>query len=145
MQKMNFRQVMNAPIEKVWDVLWRNETYKQWTAAFSEGSTVVTNWNKGDKVLFLDGQGQGMVSRIAEVQPPTYMSFEHLGMVKDGVEDLESLAVKQWAGARETYTLTQQGSSTQVEVELDITEEHAGYFNKTFPLALAKVKELSEG
>ena len=99
MEKLKFKTVINAAPEKIWKVLWDDTTYRKWTSAFSEGSYAETDWKEGSKVLFLDGKGQGMVSRIAENRPNEYMSIEHLGEVKDGVEDTSSDRVKAWAGA----------------------------------------------
>lgn len=144
MEKIRFTTIINAPREKVWSVLWTDETYRAWTSAFSEGSCAVTDWKKGSKVLFMDGKGSGMVSRIYDLVPNEYMSFQHLGEVKDGVEDTTSERVQQWAGGRENYTLNTVGSTTELITELDMPVEFKDYFMNTFPLALQKVKELSE-
>lgn len=72
------------------------------------------------------------------------MSFEHLGVVKHGVEDTESESVKGWAGAKENYTLTEENGKTKLVVDLESTDEFKDYFIKTFPVALEKVKELAE-
>lgn len=144
MEKIRFTTIINAPREKVWSILWTDETYRAWTSAFSEGSCAVTDWKKGSKVLFMDGKGSGMVSRIYDLVPNEYMSFQHLGEVKDGVEDTTSERVQQWAGGRENYTLNTVGSTTELITELDMPVEFKDYFMNTFPLALQKVKELSE-
>lgn len=144
MEKQEFKIAIDAPREKVWNVLWNDETYRAWTKAFSEGSHVVTDWKKGSKVLFLDGKGMGMVSTIDETIPNEYMSFKHLGHVKDGVEDTESDEVKGWAGAHENYRLREAGGKTELIVDVDINDEFKDYFINTFPVALQKVKELAE-
>ena len=112
MEKLNFKTVINATPEKIWKVLWSNDTYPKWTSAFAEGSNAQTDWKEGSKVLFLNAECQGMVSRIAESRPNEYMSFEHLGEVTDGVEDTISERVKGWAGARENYTLKKVDGKT---------------------------------
>ena len=94
MDKMKFSTTINAPKEKVWKILWDDETYRKWTSVFSEGSYAQTDWKEGSKVLFLDGKGSGMVSKIETSRPNEFMSFLHLGVVKDGVEDTESEEVK---------------------------------------------------
>jgi uncharacterized protein YndB with AHSA1/START domain len=66
MERKEYQTRIKASREKVWEVLWGNETYPQWTSAFSEGSKVETTWEEGGKVLFLNGDNEGMVSRIAE-------------------------------------------------------------------------------
>lgn len=145
MEKTTFKATINAPREKVWEVLWGNNSYPQWTAPFSEGSKVETNWEKGSKVLFLDSKSNsGMVARIADKVPNEFMSFQHLGEVYNGVEDLTSDKVKAWAGAYENYTLTNVNGKTELLVEMDMVDEFKDYFTKAWPLALDKVKELSE-
>ena len=144
MEKQEFKIAIDAPREKVWNVLWADDTYREWTSPFSPGSHAETDWKKGSKVLFLDGKGMGMVSTIAENIPNEYMSFEHRGVVKDGVEDTESEEVKKWAGAHENYTLKNVSGKTELVVDMDINDEYKDMFTEIFPKALQKVKELSE-
>jgi len=144
MEKQHFKVAIDAPKEKVWDILWGETSYPAWTSAFSEGSRVETDWKEGSKVYFLDAKNEGMVSTIAEKKPNEFMSFKHLGMVMGGVEDLDSEKIKEWAGALENYTLKTVNGKTELMVDMDITEEYKDYFVKTWPKALEKVKELAE-
>jgi len=147
MEKMNFSVSINAPKEKVWKPLWEGASYRKWTSAFIEGSYAVTdNWKEGTKVLFLDAKGSGMVSMVTENKPNEYMSFKHLGEVRDGVEDISSEQAKQWNGATENYTLikTNTGTELKVEMEGNINNDFKEYFLKTWPEALEKVKQLAE-
>lgn len=145
MEKLNFSTSINAPKEKVWEVLWDDASYRKWTSAFTEGSYAVTdNWKEGTKVLFLDPKGSGMVSKVAANRPNEYMSFEHYGEVKDGVEDISSEKVREWAGAKENYTLRETDGKTELEVDMDISDEFKDMFISIWPNALEKVKELSE-
>ena len=145
MERKQFRISINAPKEKVWQTLWGKDTYPGWTAAFAEGSTVQTDdWKKDSKVLFVDGKGNGMVSTVAENIPYRYMSFKHLGEIKNGVEDTTSAGVTQWAGATENYTLEEEGDYTKVVVDMDIAEEFYEMFSQMWPKALNILKELAE-
>ena len=144
MEKTKFSITIDAPREKVWDTLWNDESYRAWTSPFSEGSMAKTDWQKGSKILFLDGKGSGMVSKIADKKPNEFMSFEHLGEIRDGVEDTTSEKVKAWAGAHENYTLKNVDGKTELEVEMDINDEWKDFFANTWPLALDKLKELAE-
>ena len=145
MEKINFTTSINAPREKVWKDLWDDDSYRAWTSAFTEGSYAETDdWKEGSKVLFLSPSGDGMVSKVAANKKNEFMSFEHLGVVKNGVEDTESESVKEWAGARENYTLKEENGKTKLVVDLESTDEFKDYFTKTFPVALEKVKELAE-
>lgn len=148
MEKLKFSTTINAPKEKVWNALWEDANYRIWTAAFAEGSHAVTdNWKEGTKVLFLGPDNKsGMVSRVAANRENEFMSFEHLGEVRDGVEDTTSDKVKVWAGAHENYTLKEDNGKTDVLVELDMMAEteFIDYFSKTWPIALDNLKTLAE-
>ena len=145
MQKIHVSTSINAPKEKVWKVLWDDSSYRKWTSVFMEGSYAETdNWKEGSKVLFLDGKGSGMVSRVAANRPNEFMSFEHLGMVNDGKEDVSSEKVKEWAGALENYTLKETNGKTELSVDMDVSDEYKDYFIETMPKALEQVKSLSE-
>jgi len=85
-----------------------------------------------------------MVSRIAENRPYEFISIEHLGLVKDGVEDTTSEVARQWAPAYENYTFRERDGATEVRVELDVVDEHAPMFEEMWPRALRRLKELGE-
>ncbi len=145
MEKMNFSININAPKEKVWQVLWNDASYRKWTSAFMEGSYAKTdNWKEGSKVLFLDPKDSGMVSTIVKNKPNEFMSFKHLGEVKNGVEDTSSDKVKGWAGAMENYTLKGINGKTELLIDMDVNDDFKDYFVNTWPKALDKVKELAE-
>lgn len=144
MKKLHFSTEINAPRERVWRVLWDDKTYRQWTAAFHEGSHAESDWKEGSKILFLGPDGSGMVSRIAQLKPNEYMSFEHLGELKDGKEDLEVAKEKGWAGSQENYTLKDKNGKTELFVELDSEGDFWEFLQNTFPKALQRVKELAE-
>lgn len=144
MERQTFKIEIDAPREKVWRILWGTETYPEWTMPFSENSQVETDWEEGSKVLFLDGQGNGMVSTIAKKNPPEYMSIKHIGIVKDSKEITEGEEVMKWAPAYENYTLKNVSDNTELVVEMDMENEYKEYFVETWPKALSKVKELSE-
>lgn len=146
---MEFNIEINASKEKVWNVLFGEQTYPIWTVPFSEGSRVETDWQKGSKALFLGPENSGMVSRIAENIPNEFMSIEHLGMYINGVEDYDSEEVKGWAGAKENYKLTDNNGKTHLHIlmEMEETEKNKKIiemFADMWPKALAIVKELSE-
>lgn len=66
---MHFAVHINAAKEKVWNALWEDTSYRNWTDAFAEGSHAVTdNWMQGTKVLFLDGKGKGMASCTGQIE-----------------------------------------------------------------------------
>ncbi len=144
MEKLEFSIAINASPQKVWDIITGKDTYSQWTAPFSEGSCVETDWKKGSKALFLDGKGSGMVSEIVESIPGQFLSIHHLGEVKDGVEDPTTYQGEEWGNALENYSLKEVDGKTLWLVEMDMNEQYVQYMNDTWPIALNKVKELAE-
>ena len=86
----------------------------------------------------------GMVSRIAKNIPYQFLSIEHLGIVRDGVEDTTSEEAKSWAPAFEKYTFTEKDGQTEVTIEQDLEENYCEEFTELWRKALQKVKELAE-
>jgi len=145
MERKDFKVIINAPREKVWDVLWNDKTYPKWTAPFSEGSLAKSDWKEGSKIYFVNDHGEGMVAVIDKRKDPEIMNFKHLGMIdKNGNEDLESEKVKPWAGAMEKYRLEEENGKTRLTVNMDLEDEYKDYFLKTWPKALDRLKELAE-
>lgn len=144
MERQTFECIIDAPREKVWDILWSETTYPEWTAVFSPDSRAETTWQKGSKVYFLGASNEGMVAIIADNKPNELMSIQHLGMIKDGLEDLDSPQVKSWAGAMENYTLQTVQGKTVLTVEMDIADEYKDEFAQAWPKALEKVKQLAQ-
>ena len=140
----SFSTDINASKEKVWNVLWNDETYRIWTSVFMPGSYAVSDWKEGSKILFLSADGGGMASKIVKKIPNEFMSFQHNGMVKDGIELPPTDETNTWQGSFENYTLKESEGQTNLVVTVDVTEDMEKYFKETFPKALAAVKELAE-
>ena len=145
MTTLKFTTKINAPKEKVWETLWNDTTYRKWTAAFMEGSYAESDWKEGSKILFLDGKGDGMFSMIEKKIPNQQMSFKHLGEVQKGIEKPADEKTESWAGSKENYYLKEINGVTELNVDMDSTEEFEKYFKDTFPKALEIVKGISEG
>lgn len=144
MEKKEFKINIDATREKVWDILWNDVTYPQWTAPFSEGSMAESDWKKGSKVLFINSDRDGMIALIDESIPNEQMSFKHMGAVSKGKEDYDSPETKAWAGAMEEYFLKTVDGQTELSVRMDINDDYKDYFMSTMPKALQEVKTLSE-
>jgi uncharacterized protein YndB with AHSA1/START domain len=144
LKRISFSTTIKATKEKVWNILWNDETYKAWTSAFTEGSCAVSDWDEGSKILFLDGKGSGMYSTIAKKIPGEFMSFKHIGEVKDGVEQPLDEKSQIWSGSTENYALKETDGVTELTIELDVVESFMDYFTKTFPVAMENIKNLAE-
>src|SRR3989338_3223520 len=149
MQKLHFSIEINAPRERVWHTMLDDKTYREWTKAFGPGGHYKGNWNKGSKIVFIGsdpetGEEGGMVSRIAENRLYEFISIEHMGIIKNGVEDTTSDGAKKWTPAFENYTFKETNGKTEVLVDVNIAKEFAEMFEKMWPPALKNLKEISE-
>ncbi len=148
MKKLTFSTVIKAPKERVWHTMLDQDTYREWTKAFNEGSRYEGTWETGSEMRFVgvDEQGKeagGMYSKIKEVRPYEFVSIEHLGVINEkGEIDTTSEAVKKWAPAFENYTLTEKEDGTGVVVEINVSDEWEDMFNQMWPKALGKLGEI---
>lgn len=144
-EKLHFDVHIDAPIERVWQLMLAADSYTDWTASFCEGSYFEGSWEEGQRIRFRAPSGEGMVAEIAENRPYERLSIRHLGHIaKDGSEDTESPAIKAWAPAYENYTFSRAGTGTDLHVDQDMNAEYAEHMRQTWPKALQRLKELSE-
>ncbi len=149
MKTLRFSTTINAPRKKVWHTMLDDAPYRDWTSAFNPGSFYRGDWSEGSKILFLGpdpttGTEGGMVSRIAENRLYEFISVEHLGVVQDGIEDTTSELAREWAPAYENYTFRERDGATEVQVDIDVTDDHASMFEQMWPRALSRLKQLAE-
>lgn len=139
-----FRILITAPVDVVWRTMLDRDTYQLWTAPFMEGSTYEGSWAEGARIHFLAPSGEGLCSVIAENRPHELIRIEHVGVVKNGVEDTTSEQVRSWAPAYETYRFTPVDGGTEVTVEQDLGPEHEQAMAETWTKAFAILKTLCE-
>lgn len=139
MVTLKFKIYINASRAKVWEALWKDENYRNWTEAFTAGSHAISDWNESDYIRFMDGKNNGMYGLIETKIENEVMVFKHLGDVLDGV-DME----RDWAGAREQYFLLEREGQTKLKVGVDVLAEYVDYMNEVFPKALERLKVLAE-
>lgn len=139
MSALKFSLNINAPAAKVWEALWNDTNYRKWTSVFMEGSYAESDWQEGHPIRFLGPNNSGMSSVIERLVQNEEMVFKHLSEIKNGVEE-----TKDWAGARESYLLSEKDGTTTLDVQLDSVGNMDQYFNDTFPKALEIVKQIAE-
>lgn len=149
MQKLHTSILINASREKVWETMIGQETYKEWTSAFNPGSRYEGNWDQGSTIRFIGpdpqtGEEGGIISRVAKNRPYEYISIEHLGIIKNGVEDTTSEEAKKWIPAFENYTFVDKDGVTELQVDQDLDEQYIDEFKKMWGKALRVLKEVAE-
>ena len=58
MKQEEFKISIDAPPQKIWQLLWGADTYPVWTSVFSEGSRAETDWQKGSSITYT-GEWEG--------------------------------------------------------------------------------------
>ncbi|MGC1633209.1 MAG: SRPBCC domain-containing protein [Gelidibacter sp.] len=151
MEKLQFKIEINATAQKVYETmlgLKDKNTYEYWTSAFNPSSTFEGSWEKDSKMLFVGvdekGKKGGMVSKIVEHQPAKFVSILHYGCLDGDTEVTTGEKVEQWADGHENYTFQETNGITTLTIDVEAIEDHLDYFNQTFPIALDKLKEISE-
>ena len=145
METLSYETIIDAPMQKVWDILWSPETYSEWTRYFGTGSVMKSDWKVGGKTYFLNSKGEGMVSTIDSLEEPSQVVFKHLGVVKDGVEDTQSKEVMEWNGSFEKYFLIDFDGKTKLHTEVQVDSQWRDHMDTGFIKGLTIVKSLAEG
>lgn len=140
MKKLQFTIEINASKEKVWDALWNDQNYRNWTSVFHEGSHYKSDLHEGSEIFFLGPEKSGMYAKIEKLVPNEKMYFLHLGEYKDGEKQEGTFG----EDAIEQYDLVEKDGKTELTVTMNVPEDYIPYFAETFPKALGKVKEMVE-
>ena len=151
MKVLKYQISINSPASHVYDKmlgLSDKSTYNHWTAMFSPTSSYDGSWATGSNIRLTStddkGELSGMLSRILENRENEFVSIQHYGMLKDGVEITEGPEVDEWSGGLENYSFEEKDGKTVVSIEIDSSEEYEEYMNKLYPSALTKLKEICE-
>jgi len=148
METLHFEVDIEAPVGVVWRTMLDDETYRQWTGAFHEGSYYEGGWATGDTIRFLgpDGEGKvgGMIGVIDVARPEEFVSIEYTGQMHNGVEDFSSDDAKKLIGLHENYTFVERDGVTTVSVAVDSIDEWGDMFEGMWPSALKRLKEIAE-
>lgn len=140
MKKLEFTIEIIASKEKVWDALWQDENYRNWTSVFHEGSHYEGDLKEGSEILFLGPEGSGMYAIIEKLVPFEKMYFLHQGEYTNGEKQPGTFGEE----AIEQYDLAEKDGKIELAVKMNVPEDYIPYFAETFPKALGKVKEMAE-
>ncbi|WP_207533421.1 SRPBCC family protein [Desertivirga arenae] len=136
---------LNAPKEKVWEVLTKDEYTREWYKEFSEGSHAKSDWREGSKITFQDLSGQGIIGVITVLQPHEHLEFRYNGILNKGVEDFESEEAVAVKGFKELYLIKETDGVCTLKIESDMNEEYVQMMEEAWDRALKVLKTLAEG
>ncbi len=135
---------INASKEKVWQVLWDDQTLRDWANIIDEGTYMEGKLQEGNEVNFMSASGFGVTSRVEKLIPHKHVSFRQIADIKVGKDGSIEKRDKQWAGGTEKYELEESNGKVTLSVTQDVPDELVEIFNNRIPQALERVKVLAE-
>jgi|SRR5690606_9607401 len=148
MKKMQFKIDIHAGIENVYDTMLGEKTFKKWTSEFNPTSDFEGSWEKGAKILFVgvnkEGKREGMVGLIEENIPYRFISIKYIGLLNGDKEITEGPEIESWVNTFENYSFSGNDIQTTVTVDIDIQDQWVDYYEKTYPKALERLKQICE-
>ena len=145
MKNLTYTISINATPQKVWDTMIGQETYKEWTAAAWPTSDFKGEWKQGENLYFAGHDGSGTLATVTTFDPYNKILLTHIALLQPGsVEDRESEWAHKWIGSLEGYNFVEKNGTTDLTIDMKIYDEWEEMFNKDWPKALARLKEICE-
>lgn len=142
MKEMQFRVEINASKERVWDILWQDETFRQWASIIDPETYMVGELKEGNEVQFISSaSGYGVTSLVEKLTPGEFLLLRHSA---DTQEEGKRERAQEWTGGAESYSLAEKDGATTLTVAFDVPPEQKEYFKANYPKALELVKVLAE-
>jgi hypothetical protein len=145
MNTLTYSIEIQADPAHVWNTMLKPGSYEQWAKTFSEGSTFEGTWAEGETVRFIDPELGGSQAVLDVFRPHTSIVARHVALVgQDGELDADSEPAKQWVGSTESYTLSENGDGTTLEIQMNTSPLFVEMFDACWPKALENLKILAE-
>lgn len=131
---------INAAPQDVWETITDPERVKQWAKAFSEGTSVKTDWKVGSEVLWTDGDGNVGAKGIV-------VKNEYAKILKiDFFDDVNSKSPEPTGEYSEIFALAGKNDNTLLSTEAGpLPIEHLKMHTPLWDKALELLKGLAEG
>lgn len=142
MHTLEFTVEIRAPREKVWKVLWKDATFREWSGLIDEGTYMKGDLVEGKEVRFISGpSGYGVTSLVTKLVPNEHVAFKQMMDTKDGGEAPRE---EEWTGGIESYVLSEYAGITTLTLSTDVPPTQEATMRERIPRALDRIKELSE-
>ncbi len=141
MKEMQFSVEIHATKERVWDTLWQDETFREWTGIIDPGTHMVGDLKEGNEIQFISGNGYGVTSLVEKLTANEFLLLRHSA---DTQEEGKREREKEWTGGAESYSLAEKNGTTTLTAAFDVPPGLEDYFKVSYPKALEQVKVLAE-
>jgi len=142
MKTMEYSIEIDASKDRVWETLWEEATFRDWSGIIDEGTYMKGEMKEGSEVEFISSvSGYGVTSIVEKLQPEEFVSFRHRADTKETGQQTRE---KEWTGGVESYHLAENNGKITLTVKTDVPKEQEALFNERFPKALMRIKALAE-
>ena len=131
--------LLNCKPEEAWQLVVDRNKYEKWAFAFQEGSTYTGDMGLNETISFVDGSGDGLVSKVVVFDPEKEIKFSFLGEVTSG-KDVE---VPAFADMLEHYIFEPVGNQTKMFVDVAMDDEYYDMMNEMWDQAGIELIKLS--
>lgn len=142
MKEISFSITISATPERVWKILWQDNTFRDWAGLIDPGTYMVGEMKEGNIIQFISSEnGYGVTSKVDKLVANEFLLLSHKSDTKNnGTQERE----EQWSGGKESYLLTQDEGKVILTVKFDVPEELEEMFTQLYPAALERIRTLSE-
>lgn len=151
MKKISNSIAINAPAEKVWQVLWNDSTRRDWSSAFGRDNILdATAWKEGSRVTVANTRGDGGFGVIEKIIPNKLMRIRELGWIGQGKELPPDYTVTigdkelKWEAGLGEYQLNEIDGGTRLTIEVELGDDWAPMLDGVFKKAVQRIKQLAE-
>lgn len=131
--------LLNCKPEEAWQLIVDRNKYEKWAFAFQEGSTYTGNMGLNEMISFVDGSGDGLVSKVVVFEPEKEIKFSFLGEVTSG----KYVEVPAFADMLEHYIFEPVGNQTKMLVDVAMDDEYYDMMNEMWDQAGIELIKLS--
>ncbi|HVS79560.1 MAG TPA: SRPBCC domain-containing protein [Candidatus Paceibacterota bacterium] len=139
---------IDAPKEKIWQVLWDDKTFRDWANIIDQGTYMTGTLQEGAEVNFIgnsDGKVRyGVSSKVEKLIPLKLISFRKVEDIKVADDGSIEKRDDQWTGGVESYELEEHDGQVTLSIIEDVPDELVEYFENTLPKVLERIKALAE-
>lgn len=138
MKTMRFSLQIDVPRQRVWQVLWDETTFSDWTSPFADGARLETDWRQGGRFEYTEAQSDtASYGEIERLEPERRVIFQKLGETRAGADrPLER-------PRREEYRLDGADGATKLSLQIEVPEEQADALKEALPQALERIRALA--
>jgi uncharacterized protein YndB with AHSA1/START domain len=135
---------INAPKEKVWDVLTKDALNRQWYAEFGAGSKAETTWEEGSQALFTDDENNGIVATVSVNRYAEELIVCYKGILMEGTPHYTGEYADHVKNGYESYLLTEDKGITTLVTAASMSEAFMDMMGEAWDRAKDKIKQLAE-